>query len=71
VVKGLINQKFNAITIRRIDIIHMNVGRNSMTRTSKVKISEVTQIHLPTLCLWHVLIAEEIPTNTPIECNIV
>ena len=39
VARGLINKKFNVITIRNLVIMHMNAGRNNMTKESKVQIS--------------------------------
>ena len=37
--RGLINKKFNVITIRRLVIMHMNVGRSNMTKEGKSQIS--------------------------------
>ena len=31
VARGLINQKFNVITVRNLVIMHMNAGRSNMT----------------------------------------
>ena len=39
VARGLINKKFNVITIRRLVIMHMNVGRSNMTKEGKSQIS--------------------------------
>ena len=38
--KGLINQKFNVITIRSLVIMHMNAGRNNMTKEGKSQVSQ-------------------------------
>ena len=46
VAKGLINKKFNVITIRSLVIMHMNAERNNMTKEGKSQISRPT----PTLC---------------------
>ena len=32
VARGLINRKFNVITVRSLVIMHMNIGRNNMTK---------------------------------------
>ena len=45
VAKGLINQKFNVITVRSLVIMHMN-ARRSMTKEHKSKTSRPTS----TLC---------------------
>ena len=42
VVRGLINQKFNVIIVRNLVIMHMNVGRNNMTKECKSQISQPT-----------------------------
>ena len=34
---GLINKKFNVIIARNLEILHINVGRSSMTKESKVR----------------------------------
>ena len=39
---GLINKKFNVITVRSLVIMHMNVGRNIMTKEGKAQISQPT-----------------------------
>ena len=39
VARGLINKKSNVITIRNLVIMHMNVGRNNMTKEDKAQIS--------------------------------
>ena len=39
VVRGLINKKFNVIIVRNLVIMHMNVGRNNMTKEGKAQIS--------------------------------
>jgi hypothetical protein len=51
----LTNQRFNAITVKNMDIMHMSAGRDSIIRTSKVKINQTTQITKLTLCLWSAL----------------
>ena len=53
VIIELTNQRFSAITIKSMDIMHMNAERDNIIRTSKVKISQTTQIVPPVLCLWH------------------
>ena len=35
---GLINKKFNVITVRSLVIMHMNVGRNNMTKEGKAQV---------------------------------
>ena len=40
--RGLINKKFNVITIRNLVIMHMNAGRNNMTKEGKSQISRPT-----------------------------
>ena len=55
VVKELTNQIFNAITVKSMEIMHMNVGRDNIIRTNKVNISQTTKIFKLTLCLWHVV----------------
>ena len=42
VVTGLINQRFNVITVKNLVIMHMNVGRSNMTKKSKARISRRT-----------------------------
>ena len=39
VVRGLISKKFNVITVRTLVIMHMNAGRNNMTKEWKSQIS--------------------------------
>ena len=39
VARGLINQKFNVITIRSFVIMHMNAGRSNMTKEGKAQVS--------------------------------
>ena len=36
---GLINKKSNVITVRNLVVMHMNAGRNNMTKESKSQIS--------------------------------
>ena len=38
VARGLINKKFNVIIVRNLVIMHMNVGRNNMTKEGKAQI---------------------------------
>jgi hypothetical protein len=52
VIKSLINQR---ITVKSMDIMHMNVGRESKIRTRKDNISQTSQIVPPVLCLWRSL----------------
>ena len=39
VARGLINQKFNVITIRSLVIMHMSAGRNDVNKEGKAQIS--------------------------------
>ena len=39
VARGLINQKFNVITVRSLVIMHMNAGRSNMTKEGKAQVS--------------------------------
>lgn len=43
VARGLINKKFNVITVRSLVIMHMNAGRNNMIKEDKAQISQPTQ----------------------------
>ena len=43
VARGLINQKFNVITVRSLVIMHMNAGRNNMIKEDKAQISQPAQ----------------------------
>ena len=43
VARGLINQKFNVITIRSLVIMHMNAGRSNMTKEDKAQVSRPAQ----------------------------
>ena len=40
VARGLINKKSNVIFVRNLVIMHMNVGRNNMTKEVKAQISQ-------------------------------
>ena len=42
VVTGLINQRFNVIIVKKMVIMHMNVGRSNITKESKARISRRT-----------------------------
>ena len=42
VARGLTNKKFNVITVRNLVIMHMNAGRNNMTKEDKSQISRPT-----------------------------
>ena len=42
VVKGLINKKSNVIIVINLVIVHMNVGRNNITKEGKAQISRPT-----------------------------
>ena len=42
VARGLINQKFNVITVRSLVIMHMNAGRSNMTKEGKAQVSRPT-----------------------------
>jgi hypothetical protein len=55
VIINLINQIFSAINVKSMDIMHMSADRDSIIRTSKVNISQTTQILPPSLFLWCVL----------------
>ena len=37
---GLINKKFNVITVINLVIMHMNTGRNNMNKEDKAQISQ-------------------------------
>ena len=39
VARGLINKKFNVITVRSLVIMHMNAGRRNMTKEDKAQVS--------------------------------
>jgi hypothetical protein len=52
VVKELTNQRFSAITVKCMDIMHMSAKTDNIIRTSKVKISQTRQITKLALCLW-------------------
>ena len=39
VARGLMNKKLNVIIVRNLVIIHMNTGRNNMSKEGKAKIS--------------------------------
>ena len=43
VARGLINKKFNVITVRSLVIMHMNAGRNNMIKEDKAQISQPAQ----------------------------
>ena len=42
VARGLMNKKFNVITVRNLVIMHMNAGRNNMTKEGKAQVSRPT-----------------------------
>ena len=44
VVRGLINTKFNFIIVRNLVIIHMNAGRDNMTKEGNAQISRPTPV---------------------------
>jgi glutaminase len=44
------NQRFNAISVKIMDIMHMSARRNSIIRISNVKITLKAQIVPPVLC---------------------
>ena len=44
VVIGLINQRFNVITVKNLVIMHMNAGRSNMTKQRKARISRRTPV---------------------------
>jgi hypothetical protein len=44
VFKELKNQRFNVITIKIMDIMHMSAERDNIIRTSKVKINQTVKI---------------------------
>jgi hypothetical protein len=74
VVRELKNQRFSAITVKSMDIMHMSAGRDSIIRTSKVKISQTTQITKLALCLWCIVamprVVEMPNIVSPVECNV-
>ena len=39
VARGLINKKFNVITVRSLVSMHMNAGRSNMTKEDKAQVS--------------------------------
>jgi hypothetical protein len=51
-VKELTKQRFNAINAKSMDITHMSAERDSIIRTSKVKINNTRQIPKSDLYLW-------------------
>jgi len=55
VVIGLTSQRFNAITVKGMDIMHKSEEKDNIIRTSKVKINQTTQINKLIICLWHAL----------------
>ena len=55
VVKELTNQRFNAIIVKAMDILHMNAERDIIIKTSKFKIIHTTQVTKLALCLCHTL----------------
>ena len=42
VARGLINKKYNVITVINLVIMHMNAGRNNMTKEGKSQVSRPT-----------------------------
>ena len=42
VARGLINKKFNVITIRSLVILHMNASRSNMIKEGKAQVSRPT-----------------------------
>ena len=52
VVKELTNQRFSAITIKSMDIMHMSGERDSIIRTSKEKKRHTVQIIPSAIFLW-------------------
>jgi hypothetical protein len=55
VVRELTNQRFNAIIVKSMDIMHISAERDNIIRTNKVNISQTSQITKLALCLWHTL----------------
>ena len=55
VVKKMTNQRFNAIIVKAMDILHMNAKRDIIIKTSKFKIIHTTQVTKLALCLCHTL----------------
>ena len=51
---GLINKKYNVIISKNMGILHMNAGRNIMTRENKGKTNQATLTLQPSQCFWHV-----------------
>ena len=44
VARGLINWKFNVITVRSLVIMYMNVGRSNMTKEGKAQVIRPTPV---------------------------
>ena len=44
VARGLINKKSNVIIVRNLVIMHMNAGRNNMTKEGKSQINQPTPV---------------------------
>ena len=42
VARGLVNKKFNVIIVINLVIMHMNAGRNNMTKEDKAQVSRPT-----------------------------
>ena len=53
VVRGLINQKFHVIIVINLVIMHMNAGRNNMTKEGKVQVSRPAPALRQVQCYWH------------------
>ena len=60
---GLINKKFNVIIVRNLVIMHMNAGRNNMTKEGKAP-NQSTSTNTPTSAML-------MASTSPIECNAV
>jgi hypothetical protein len=55
VVKELTKQRFSAITVKSMDIMHMIARRDTLIRTSKFKIIQTMKITKFILYLWRML----------------
>jgi hypothetical protein len=51
----LTNQRLSAITVKSMDIMCMSAERDNIIITSKVNISQTTQITKLARCLWNTL----------------
>ena len=54
-VKELTSRRFDDITVKSMDIMHMSAERDNIIRTNKFNISQTMQITKLSLCLWRAL----------------